>query len=118
MEIQIEIKSENISLEFDMFETNEVKAGETKIKIAEGIQAVYEGGLIQEAFPAPSIFYVSIDISKEIAIGIASGLITAWLYDKLKGRKVNEIIIEKTEAEYDKGEIKRIIVEKIKQKLS
>jgi hypothetical protein len=118
MEIQIKIESKDKFLEFEMFKTKEVENGETKIGIADGIQAVYGGTVIQEAFPAPSIFYLTIEVSKDIAIGVAAGLISAWLYDKLKGKKVNEITIEMTKAEYNEGEIKRIIIEKFKQKSS
>jgi len=43
-----------------------------------------------------------VSIAEGMAVGVASGLISAWLYDKLKRRKVEKIIIEKLEKTSEK----------------
>ena len=49
---------------------------------------------------------------------IGTGVIAAWLYDKLKGRVHPErgdekLVIERTEVELEEGAIKRVITEKL-----
>ncbi len=45
---------------------------------------------------------------------MAAGVASNWLYDKLKTKKIEKLMIERTEVEIDKGEIKKVIEEKIK----
>ena len=49
-----------------------------------------------------------------IGPGVISGVVANWLYNKLRGKKIQKLIIERTVVEIDKEEIKKIIEEKIK----
>lgn len=90
--------------------------GGTQKSIGEGISAIYQGTIIRLAVGFPDIIRVVLEIGEEVAIGIGAGLISAWLYDKLKERKVEKLRIERIEVRIDKGEIERILIEKIEQK--
>jgi hypothetical protein len=50
-----------------------------------------------------------------VPVPIATNLVAAWLYDKFKGR-ARTIRIERTEITLDKGEIEKILIEKIESK--
>jgi hypothetical protein len=54
-------------------------------------------------FGFPDIINLTILIVEEIAVGIASGIISARLYDKLKGRDIEKIRIERTEVTLNQG---------------
>lgn len=115
MEVKIEIETFNKQLDFDLFETKERLARGMEIKIADGISARFEGTEFHLAIGFPDLVHFTITIGKDLAIGVASGIISAWLYNKLKGRKVEKLRIERTEVNIDKGEIKRILMEKIEE---
>jgi|GEM_PF-4380452 hypothetical protein len=57
------------------------------------------------------ITQVILTISSQVAIG----LFTNWLYDKLKTDNRAKITVERTEVQLDKGEIVRIITEKLRK---
>lgn len=51
-----------------------------------------------------------------VPIDVAVGLLSAWLYNKLKGAKAS-VRIDRTEVEYDKkGRITKVIRERLKKK--
>ena len=47
--------------------------------------------------------------------GIAVGVVANWLYDKLKGRATT-LRIDRIEVHLDRGEIEKILVERIERK--
>ncbi len=59
-------------------------AGDTKTEIEEGVELVYEGSIIRKSFGIPEI----VQLSLMMGGNIASGVIAAWLYDRLKDREV------------------------------
>jgi len=71
-------------------DSTHLSTGETEIQIYEGITAKYNGTIVRLAVDFPSILQIVIEISKEFVIEIASGLIAAWLYEKLKGKDVKK----------------------------
>ena len=76
----------------------------------EGASAKYEGSIERLAAELPSTILISVEILKDVAIAIFA----AWLYDKIKGRAVT-LRIEKTEVKIDKGEIQRVLFEKMEE---
>jgi len=108
MEIDIEIYTKDNSLIFDLLRKKSAKRGDI-ITISEDVKFVYKGTLTHFAVDVPSIIHATIEIGGSIAIGIVS----AWLYDRLKGR-AEKIKIDRTVIEVEEGEIRRIIEEKIR----
>lgn len=49
-------------------------------------------------------------------VDVSVGLLAAWLYDKLKNYRSQDIRIDRKEIEINEGEIRRIIIEKIEKK--
>ncbi len=92
-----------------MFESRQI--GRDTIKeIAPNLIVRCEGLYFREAVGFPDIIYLTFEISK----GVAMALLTAWLYDKLKGR-VEKLRIEGIDVQIDEGEIKRILINKIEK---
>jgi len=114
MEIRVEIETFDKDLDFDLFGTKTLSKGMQKT-IAEGVSVAYEYTEYRKAVGFADIIHVIVTIGRDVPIGVAAGLIATWLYDKLKGRKVEKLKIERTEIEVDKGEIKRVIMEKIEK---
>lgn len=114
MELNIEIETDNRMLGFDLFESKEIRAGQTQKAIGEGISIRYEGGLIRRAVDFPEIVRIALVIAEKYVLPVAATLTATWLYDKLKGR-ANNVIIEHTVVEIDEGEIKKVIIEKLRK---
>ena len=107
--VEVEIETFDEKLLSDLFE---FKEGEWQPRLfKEGASAEYKGSEERLAVGLPSIEIIVLEIIKDLAIGV----ISAWLYEKIKGRAVT-LRIEKTEIEIDKGEIERILLEKIEKK--
>lgn len=117
MEVRIEIETNDKQLDFDLLGTkNSISRGMEK-SIAEGVSVRYEGTEFRKAVGLPDIIHITIAIAEGMAIGIVSGLISAWLYDKLNGRSVEKIRFERTEVTLNKGEIEKILIEKLEKRV-
>ena len=115
MKLNFEIETNDAILERHIFSSAQLSAGFTRIQISEGIIAKYNGTIIQLAVDIPNIIKIVIEIGKDVGIGIGSGLISAWLYEKLKGKDVKKIRIDGNEVELDQEQLQRTIEEKLKQ---
>lgn len=110
MNIDIEIETNDGFLVFEMLGKKQAEKGEN-IAIGDGASLQYDGTLIQLAEGIPETLMFVLNIAKDIGVSI----VAAWLYDKLKNKKAT-LRIDRTIVEIDKGEIERIIHEKITQK--
>ena len=66
--------------------------------------------LLTKSFDADT----AITITVAIAEGVAGSLIAAWLYDKFKECRSNQITINRREIHMNNGEVSKIIEESIK----
>jgi hypothetical protein len=88
-------------------------AGQTKVEIPGGGALVWEGEEMAKAgVDLPRV----VQFSLEVGAGVASGLIVNWLWDRLKGKQVTAITMDRTTVEFTEGEIKRVVQEKISAK--
>ena len=109
MDFEIEIATKDSVLIYDLMEKKEAHSGMVS-SVASGATLRLNSHLIREAFGVPEILQLTLSIGKDVAIEVFA----AWLYDKLKGRAI-KLEIDQTEIQIDKGEIKKIIIKKIKQ---
>lgn len=108
MKIILEIETHNNQLLSDMFELEE---NEWKPKtFDEGAIVRYESSVERLTEELPTIIIISLEILRDIAIGVVS----AWLYDKIRRRAVT-LRIEKTKVEINEGQIQRILIEKLEE---
>ena len=106
IELHIEVETLDANLSSELMGTQAV-AGE--LPIPGNAKLKYSGEDVCKAAGMSRIVYLSLIFSGNVA----ASLVAAWLYDKLKG-KASKITIDRTEVRLDKGEIARIIQEKIK----
>ena len=53
----------------------------------------------------------AVDFTLKILAGISSGVVAKWLWEKLHGKTISRLRINRREIQLDKGEITRIIEE-------
>jgi len=110
MNIDVEIQTNDGFLVFEMLGKSRAESGDV-VPIGDGASLKYNGTLIQLQEGIPETIVFILNLTTDIGIGIVS----AWLYDKLKNKKAT-LRIDRTIVEIDKGEISRIIHEKIRKK--
>jgi hypothetical protein len=111
MKITLEIETKDKSLIYELLGKKSASRGD-KVTINKNIELEYQGTLIQLAEGIPDVIRLSLEI-----IGGTAGIIkfADWLYNKIKN-KASKLIIDRTVIKIDKGEIKKIIIEKIEKK--
>lgn len=110
MNLDIRIETHDTLLVYDLLGKGTANKGDV-IPIGNGASIKYRGTLIRLQEGIPEVIGFILIIATDVGVGIVS----AWLYDKLKNKKVT-LRIDRTIVEIDKGEIERIIHEKITQK--
>ncbi|HEY4759321.1 MAG TPA: hypothetical protein VIH42_01945 [Thermoguttaceae bacterium] len=108
MEIEIEIKNSGPALSKELFGRPAHMCIGTEVKGPDGIALKLVSIRESRSIDYPSIFNMILTIGKDVGVGI----ISAWLYDKLK-RRATKIYIDRVEIEITENNIKRILVEKI-----
>ena len=114
MEVSIEIETFDKKLESDLFEARRFSTGETERTISEGISIRWDGTEFKKAVGFPDIIHISLILARDVVLPIALGVLSNWLYDKIKG-KATKIKVNGVEVQIDKDEIKRILNEKIEK---
>ena len=109
--MEISIYTHDNRLAFDLLGKSQAHAGDL-IELGQGVSLSYKGTSIRKALGFPEI----IMLSASIPTGVVAGILANWLWEKLKDRKVTKIEIDRTTVELDKGEIKRVIEERITKK--
>ena len=109
MNLQIEITTNDNMLVFDLMNTKNLQVGMTN-SISPDITLRLNQQTLFESVGTPDIFTFTVSIGKDIAVGVFS----AWLYDKLKGRK-RELKINGTRVSANKDDLNRVLAEKIMQ---
>jgi len=115
MQVKIEIETEDKTLVSDLFGSHAVLRGVSTKKVTDGVSIRFNGIVLREAIAIPDLIKITLLITEKVALPVAVGLFSSWLYDRLKNRRVRRISIERTEVKLDKGEIERILLEKIKE---
>ena len=108
MSINIEIHTHERRLVSDLLGKSSITIND-EIQISDQIKLRYAGSYIRKALDFPEIIYIVVSFSS----GVAAGVFANWIYDKIKGKRIEKFMIEKTEIELDQGEIKKVIEEKL-----
>jgi len=109
--LQIEIHTFDNRLVSDFLNKSSISKGDEAI-ISDQAKIRYEGSYGRKAIGFPEIVYFTLTFLS----GVSASVIANWLYEKLKGKKIDKIIIDKTEVILDKEEITKVIKEKIEIK--
>ena len=107
MDIQIELYPEDKNLVFDLMGEGSVGVDTLK-EVMDGLSVQWKGGFVRKDFGGAGLVTVVLTLGT----GIVGSVVANWLYDRLKGR-AKRIRIERQEIEVDKGEITKLIQERI-----
>jgi hypothetical protein len=114
MELEISIEKRDRNLEKDLFETPQPRIGEKKI-IAEGVSIRIKNYFGRDVVDLPTILNVVADIGEKVALPIAVGILSRYLYDKLKDRKQSKVTINNTSVEINTDKIEKLIINVLKE---
>lgn len=115
MKIAIEITTKDRNLtSWLLGDPKTLRVGETKVEIPNGDAAlVFEGEEFRKAgIDLPRV----VEFSLTLGTAVGSGVVANWLWDKLKGRQITAITIDKTSVEFEEGQVKKIVTERISMK--
>jgi len=109
MKIKVNILTDESRLSSEVMQSASLSAGETKIAGPGGVVLTWEGEDFAKAAGIPHLIHFAV----ETGSGVASGLIAAWLWDRLKGKSIRSVTIDRTVVDFDEGKIKRVLQEHI-----
>jgi len=115
MELSIEIETFDNMLAFNLFDVTRI-SDKIEKSITEGISVRYESTLIRKAEGFPEVVNIALFIGEHVALPIAVSIVSRWLYDKLKERKDNKLMINNTSVEINAEKIEQLIVNIVKEK--
>lgn len=110
MKIQLDIETHDRRLGFDIAGIDNRLTSGTVIDLPGGGTLEFQGALVRKAVGIPEVLQFIVEKSVDIDIGLFS----AWLYDKVKSRPVERIIINRRViTEITENGIKQVLEEEI-----
>jgi len=97
-------------ISFDLLEATHIQAGQTEKIVSEGVSIRAEGTDIRRAYGLPEIVNVTIFIAEHVALPIAVGILSRYLYDKLKDKRETKIRINYVYVEINAEKIEQAIL--------
>lgn len=112
MQIPISIETFDRDLAFAFAGEDGVLRADTPVHAPGAAAVTYEGSLIRKGIEFPEVVKLVVDVT----IAIDTGLFSAWLYDVLKGRSVEKVVINRRIiTEITKDGIRQVIDEEIRR---
>jgi hypothetical protein len=111
MQLSIEIETSGPLLAFDLLNRPGSLASGTIATIPDVGVVELTSMREQRSADLPTIITVAVTIGANVG----ASLVASWLYDKIKGR-ARTVRIDWIEVQLDKGEIQRIIAERLEEK--
>lgn len=108
--IEFGIDTTDTLLAFDLMGTNKL-SGDASVEIGSGVRVIYNGSMVRKAEGVPETANFLIELAVGVPVAVMTGLASTWIYDKLKGKKVVKLTIQRREVELEQNEIKKVIEE-------
>ena len=106
--MELEIHTHNKDILFDLLGKSPISRDDSIITPGNA-KLTYKGTTIRLAEGLPKI----INLVVTFGSGVAAGVVSNWIYDKLK-HKTEKIVINRKEIHLDEGELKRVLEETIR----
>ena len=97
-------------LSWDLFEARSLQSGQTEKVITEGISIKLESIEIRKGFGFPEIVDITVFVAEHVALPIAVGMLSRYLYDKLKDKRETKIEINYLYVEINAEKIENAIL--------
>jgi hypothetical protein len=91
MKVQLDIETHDRRLGFDIAGVGNSLTAGTAVKVPGNATVEYQGSIVRKSFGIPEILQLVVDVSKDVEVG----LLAAWLYDKVKGKEVERITVNR-----------------------
>ena len=91
MKIQLQIETHDRMLGFEMAGIDNTLKSGTAVSIPGGASIEYEGSFVRKSLGIPEILQFIVDAS----VNVDLALLGAWLYDKVKDKPVEKIVINR-----------------------
>ena len=91
MRVQLDIETHDRRLGFDIAGVDNKLSSGAVVDVPGGAKVIFQGMIVRKSFGIPEILQFIVDASVNIEIGLFS----AWLYDKVKDKPVDRIIINR-----------------------
>lgn len=91
MRVQLDIETHDRRLGFDIAGVGGNLSAGTVVDVPGGAKVLFQGAIIRRAVGIPEILQFIVDA----ATGVDIGLFSAWLYDKVKDRPVERVMINR-----------------------
>jgi hypothetical protein len=114
MELEISVEKRDQNLEKDLLETAQPRVGEKKI-IVEGVSIRIKNYFGRDTIDLSTILNIVADIGEKVALPIAVGVLSRYLYDKLKDRKESKVTINHIPVEINARKIEQLIINIVKE---
>ena len=111
MKIQLEIETHDRRLAFDIAGVGNHLSSGTIVDAPGGTKVAFQYSAIRKAFGIPEVLQFIVDTATNVEIGLFS----AWLYDKVKERQVERIVINRrVVTEITEAGIRQVLEEEIR----
>jgi hypothetical protein len=110
VELSIGIETKDNKLGFDLFATQSLVPGKTEKEITEGISIKFQGEMVCLTVDFPNVIQIAILFGELVGIPIAVGVLSNYIYDKLKNGRASKVVINNQPVEINAEEIKQVII--------
>lgn len=111
MRVQLNIETHDCRLGFDIAGVGYTLSAGTAVDVPGGAKVLFEGSIVRKGFGIPEVLQFVVDT----AVGVEIGLLSAWLYDKVKDRPVERIVINRrVVTEITERGIRQVLEEEIR----
>jgi hypothetical protein len=114
MKLEIEITTHDRMATFELLEATSLSPGQA-LELADGLVVNYRGTLVRKSVGWPEVSAFLLAVASNLPASVAADLIWNWLKSKLSSPP-ERLTIDRTVIEFEEGEVKRVIVEKISER--
>jgi hypothetical protein len=114
MELTICIEERDNKLERDLFESEE--HSRQKKVISKSVSIQYKSHYAFDAVDLPTWLIIGAYVGEHIALPVAVGILSRYLYNKLKDRKESKVTINNMPVEINTEKIEQLILMILKEK--
>lgn len=113
MNLTLHIETYDRSLGFDIAAVGNTLRSGTVVDVPGGAKLLYQGTLVRKAVGIPEVLQFIVDAS----IYVDLALLATWLYDKIRSKPVERIVINRTViTEISEDRIRQVLIEEVRSR--
>jgi hypothetical protein len=92
VKIPLQLETHDRRLGFEIAGKGNSLSSGTIVDAPGGVRMEYQGSLVGKSFGIPEVLQFGVDVG----VNVELGLFSAWLYDKIKNKPVERVIVRRT----------------------